>query len=126
MPDFPELLIGGVAPVVSTALEANHQLATKSGSISSLTVHNYAGSARLVLLIDSATTPANGAVTPIWAFPIAALATTPGTVDRNWIAGTLQFKNGLWVGLSTVLTTPFTLTLAGATDGFFSAVVQTS
>lgn len=126
MPTFPELLIGGVAPIVSATLEVSHQLATKSGSISSLTAHNYNASARMVLLIDSATAPTAGAVTPIWAFPIAALATTPGTVDEKWNSGTLQFKNGLWVGLSTVLTTPFTLTLAGANDGFFSAVIQTS
>lgn len=119
-----DLLYTGVKPVVSTALEGSHRLAVGSGSIYTLTTHNYNATARTILLFDSATLPANGGVTPIWAFPIAALSTTPGTVTVSWSDIPLGFVNGLWVCLSTVLTTPFTLTLAGV-DGFFSAQVQT-
>lgn len=128
MPTFPELMIGGIAPVYSTALEAAHQLATKSGSIETLTVLNTNATARFVLLLDQLTSPAGQttlAVTPIWAFPVNGLSTTPGTLSVDWTVGTMQFKNGLWVVLSTVLTTPFSLTTAGA-DGYFSALVQTS
>ncbi len=49
--------------VKSTAFEASHVLKASAGSLGSLTVYNSNSSAQFILIMDSATVPANGAVT---------------------------------------------------------------
>lgn len=127
MPGYGDLFVGGIKPIVSAALEVSHRLAVGTGSLTWMTVHNYNATARTVLLLDTAsvTQPANGAVTPIWAYPIAgSTATGPGAFGVDFTNPPIQFVNGLWVIMTTSLTTPFTLTAAGASDGYFSAGVN--
>jgi hypothetical protein len=126
-----DLFIGGHTPVVSTALEPSHRLlATGPGALYDLTVLNFNASARLVLVIDSnsltAPTTIDGVSNRlIWSFPVAGLSTTPGPLAAAWEIPPMRFLNGLWVALSTTLTTPFTIVAAG-NDGFFSALVGLS
>lgn len=124
MPGVGDLLVGGINPIPSTQLENSHQLAIGTGSLNWLVALNFAGSARLILLIDSLAAPVAGPVAPDWFEPIAALATTPGVLARTWTTAPLQFEAGLWVVMSTTLTTPFTYVVAGATDGAFSAGIN--
>lgn len=121
-----DLYVGGLTPVVSTALEVSHQLASVGGSITALTIHNYSGSPAMVMLLDQTAAPTNGSVTPIWAYPIAGTsANGPGALSPDWTFAPLGFVHGLYVVLSTVTTTPFTLTQTTAV-GFFSATVNTA
>lgn len=129
MPNIGDLAVGGIRPVVSPALQAALQLAIGSGVVYNLVVLNYAAAASQVLLLDQTASPAGysgTAVTPIWAFPIAAsTAAGPGTLGGGaFLTPPIAFRNGLWVMLSTVITSPFTATAAGATAGYFSALVQ--
>lgn len=131
MANIGDLYITGIKPVVSTALEANHRLsATGPGVLYYLNAQNYNLSGRLVLLIDSSSATAPTTATGLlWAgvLPAAQPAgNNPVTPkDMVWDVPPMQFINGLWVVLSTILTTPFTIAAATA-DGFFSAMLQTS
>lgn len=61
-----------VTQVVSTALEASHVLKAGAGQLVELSVFN-SGSAQFILLMNSTTVPANGAVTLLYPpIPIAA------------------------------------------------------
>lgn len=127
MPGIGDAIVGGIFPVVSAALEKVHQLAIGTGCVTSLTVHNYNATARTILLLDQTATPiafSTTAVTPIWAMPVAGLSTTPGFVDKDWTVAPLQFKNGLWIVLSTVLNNPFSCTTTGTADLFVSATIN--
>lgn len=127
MPSVGDIFVGGIAPVVSQKLEQDHQLATKTGSLTSLTVHNYNATARMILLLDQTADPTlyvAQAVLPIWFMPISGLSTTPGFVDKDWTVAPLQFKNGLWIVLSTVLTTPFSCTTTATNDLAMSGSVN--
>lgn len=129
MPNIGDLAVGGIRPIVSVALEAQHQMALGSGVLYNLTVLNYGAAANLVLLLDQTASPAGysgTAVTPIWAYPIAASAAGgPGllTVGGAFLTPPIAFRNGLWVMLSSGLTTPFSAT-SGTASGYFSALVQ--
>ena len=126
MASVGDLYIGGLDAFASPSLE-NFRQVKVAGPIClySLTAHNYNATARMILLIDSATQPVNGAVTPKWAWPIAAsTAAGPGVVSAEWAIPPLKFINGMWVCLSTVLTTPFTLTFPVTNDGYFETQSQ--
>ncbi len=130
MPSPGDLYVGGIKPVVSSALTSAFQLSAKGpGVLYDLTALNFNATARMVLLLDQVPSPANASgtsVSPIWFYPIAGLATTPGPVGLGYFVPPIQFVNGLWVILSTVLTTPYTATTSTTADGAFSALVQTS
>ncbi len=125
MASIGDLIIGGHTPIVSQTFEVSHQLAkTGPGQVYDLTAHNYNASVRMVLLLDQIAAPVNGAVTPIFAWPIAgSTAGGPGTFSLAYLVPPLRFLNGLWVILSTVMTTPFTLTTAGATDAYYVGLI---
>lgn len=119
MPGVGDALIGGIKPVVTTALTGAFNISAKGpGALTALTVMNFdTGGGRMVLLLDQVASPAAfsaTAVTPIWFwFLAAASSTVPTAVAADWTVAPLQFVNGLWVVLSTVLTTPFSCTTAG-------------
>ena len=102
-----------IAPVVSTALEASHVLKASAGTF-------YGGDAYAasvpgyVMLFDSATVPADGAVTPLKSWPIAASAGI--AVGYN---PPIACANGIVVVFST--TGPFTKTVSAT--AFFSMTV---
>ena len=127
MPNVGDLLIGGSLPIASIALEGAHQLATKTGSISLITVLNYNATPRHVLFLDQLASPAaysTQAVTPIWFYAVAGLASNlPGFFKIDFANAPIQFKNGLWVVMSSVNTTPFSCTTVAA-DMAMSALVN--
>ena len=62
-----------VTQVVSTALEASHVLKASAGQLVQLSVFNSKATAQFILLINSATLPADGAVTLLYPpIPIGA------------------------------------------------------
>lgn len=115
MPGYADLFVGGIKPGQSTALENSHRIAVGTGALTTLSVLNFDTTARLILLFDtaSATQPTNGAgATPVYFFPIAA-GTSNGPAQGlgfDWTIPPLQFTNGLWIVVSSTITTPFTLT----------------
>lgn len=130
MPNILDLQYG-TKPIVSAALENSHVLITPTTFgfggpfvISGLTVSNYdTATGYVILLLDSTTLPANGAVTPIYNFFIpVATATVPSVIAVTWISPA-KFTNGIVVAGSTSLTTPFTLTVATNSKLTFSAEV---
>ena len=132
MASVGDLLIGGLESSKTTALANAFQIkANGPVSLSTLTVHNYNASARMVLLLDlvlapSVTVPQAGAYFPVYAFPIAASTTAgPGAFTFQWAPFPLKFVSGCWVVLSTTLTSPFVLTYSGTSDGYIQGQAQT-
>lgn len=103
--------------VKSTALEASHVLKGSAGRLASLQVFNSSGSAQYILVMDSATVPANGAVTllcpPIY-IPAGTYIMIPWAIP-------LSAANGISVSNSS--TGSFTKTV-GASDCAYTAQVQ--
>ena len=131
---MPNILdrLNGLASVRSAALENSHILITPSTYgfggpfvLDNLTVFNFdTATAYMVLVFDSATLPADGTVTPVyWAFCPIATAAIPGFVGIDWTQVALKCTDGIVVAGSSVLTTPFTLTVATATKLAFAAQV---
>lgn len=88
--------------VKSTALEASHVLSASAAQLGRLDVFNSKGTAQFILIINSATLPADGAVTLLYPpIPIAAnqlltitfprpLAASTGIVVSNSSTGTFS------------------------------------
>jgi hypothetical protein len=102
-----------IAPVVSTALESGHVLKASAGSLFSLQFST-TSTIGWMLLFDSATVPADGAVTPKKAWAVDQSSSSTYQWDTP-----LSFANGISIAFST--TGPFTKT-ASAT-AFFSGEV---
>lgn len=110
----------GIAPVASAAVESSHILKSTPGNLYSMAVSfgTCASTPCWILLLDSATVPADGTVAPVKWFQVATANTT--TVV-SWLSGPpVKFANGIVAVCST--TGPFTKT-ATAQCGF-SAEVQ--
>lgn len=103
--------------VVSTALEASHVLKGSAGSLISITWFNSKASAQYLLVMNSATVPADGAVTLLLP-PILMAANSTGQID---------FKNGLvastGISISNSSTGSFTKTIGGADCAFTGQVI---
>lgn len=123
MPNFGDIQVGGLPNGQSTALETAHQIAIGPGQLWSLTALNFSTSnAGMILLLDQTASPtgySSTAVTPIYFAPIAVGSATngPGMLAPAGIPA-VYFTNGLWVLLSSVVTTPFTATAMGANGAF--------
>jgi hypothetical protein len=102
--------------VKSTALEASHVLKASAGKLASLQVFNSSASAQYILVMDSTTVPANGAVTLLCP-PIYIAA---GTYIMIPFPIPLSAANGISVSNSS--TGSFTKTI-GAADCAFTAQV---
>ena len=123
----------GLRTVGSTALENSHILATPTTlgfggpfDMPSFTAFNFdTATGYMILFFDTLTLPANGAVTPVyWAFVAAATATIPQFVAISWTEIALKFSTGIVVAGSSVLTTPFTLTVGTNSKLAFTAQVS--
>lgn len=93
----------GIAAVVSTALETGHIIKASAGNLYGLTVTS-TSAAGMVLIFNSTTVPAAGAVTPIDFFQLPAASTLIVGYDPP-----LYCSTGISVAFSTA-TTPFTKT----------------
>ncbi len=93
----------GIAPVVSTALETGHVIKASAGNLYGLNVSSTTV-AGWVLIFNSTTVPAAGAVTPVKAYPIPANSALAVGFDPP-----LKFATGISVAFS-IATTPFTKT----------------
>lgn len=108
--------IGNPIPSLqSSAAEGSHIFKNTSGYLNGFDATS-GGSAGYVMLIDSATVPADGAVTPKFCFALPATSTT----GASWISYPVFFANGIVAVFST--TGCFTKTISAT--AFFSAQVQ--
>jgi hypothetical protein len=107
----------GIPPTASSALESSHVLKASAGNLSSLSV-TIGTTSGYLMVFDAASAPADGAVTPKYAWPV----TSNGTNSALGISWTVpaQFLTGVTVVFSS--TGPLTKT-ASAT-AFFSGQVQ--
>jgi hypothetical protein len=103
--------------VVSTALEASHVLKASSGYLVSVSIFNSKGSAQFILIMNSATVPADGAVTLLFPpIPIPANTTV-------MIAFPVPLTASTGIAISNSSTGTFTKTI-GSADCAFVAQVQ--
>jgi hypothetical protein len=109
-------VVSSAATVKSTALEASHVLLAKGGQLVSLHVYNTSVSEQFILIMDSATVPANGAVTLLYPpirLPAASLLILPFPVP---------LKAGRGISVCNSSTGTFTKTI-GSADCMFVAQV---
>lgn len=105
-----------VTQVVSTALEASHVLKASAGQLVQLTIFNSAVSAQFVLVMNSTTVPANGAVTLLYPpIPIGA-----GQIVSIDFPAPLVASTGISVSNSS--TGSFTKTIGSADCVFYAQV----
>jgi len=104
-----------IVSVQSAAAEGSHILKASQGFLNGFSATSGA-SAGYVLIIDSATVPADGAVTPKFCYQIAA----NNTLSATWGTYPPVFSNGIVIVFST--TGCFTKTISAT--AFFSAQVQ--
>jgi hypothetical protein len=108
-----------VPPVVSGASETSHVFKAYPGALISAYAFNLSATAGMFLIFNSASVPADGAVTPVECIPIAA----NGTASVSYRSGPHKHLNtGISAALSTAATC-FTKT-TGLTTGFISGDVQ--
>lgn len=97
----------------STAAASNLVLKGSAGNLFNLTV-TIGATSGYAMLFDATSLPSNGAVTPVWCYPIASNGTNGGVAIE--FATPKPFGTGITAGFST--TGCFTLT-ASATGNFF-------
>lgn len=104
----------GIAPQNSTSAESCHTIKSGSGTLYNLTT-SIGATSGWVLVFDTASAPSDGAVTPLWWWPVSSNG-SQGGMSAAWAPGTgLSFSTGLVACFST--TGPFTKT-ASATAAF--------
>jgi len=115
-PAFAATPLGNPIPSVpSASVEGSHIFKTTSGVLTGFNVTSGA-SAGYVLIFDSATVPADGAVTPMFCYSLAAATTG----SSGWLQYPVPFTNGIVMVFST--TGCFTKTISNT--AFFSAQIQ--
>lgn len=104
-----------IAPSASAAAESCHVY--KAGAGTAFSLSGYLGAAAFILVFDSATAPADGAVTPkAWAY-----APAQGNWSMNYSGAPAAFANGITACASS--SGPLTKT-AVSTNNVFSGIVQ--
>lgn len=101
-------------PITSTpsaAAEGSHVFKTSAGALYSILVTS-GGSAGYVLLFNSTTAPADGAVTPNRCFVLAANST---------LTATMQYPMAFGTGITAVFSTTGCFTKTVSATAFFSA-----
>ena len=110
-------LSSGVAEVRSTAFEAGKVLKSSGGKLKQFSVFNSKASAQFILLMDSATVPADGPVTLLFPpIPVAA-----GQLLVLDLPTPLSAANGIAVSNSSTGT--FSKTIGGADCAFYAQVI---
>jgi hypothetical protein len=104
-----------IVSIQSSATEGSHVLKASAGLLNGFSA-TAGATAGYVLLIDSATVPADGAITPKFCYALPASSTTAA----SWIEYPAPFNNGIVIVFST--TGCFTKTVSNTS--FFSAQVQ--
>lgn len=105
-----------VTQVVSTALEASHVLKASAGQLVELSIFNGSVSAQFILVMNSTTVPANGAVTLLYPpIPIAAGALVVLDMPAPIVAST-------GISISNSSTGSFTKTIGSADCIFYAQV----
>lgn len=121
----------GISSVTSSALENSHVLITPTTygvggpfTLLQLTAINFdTGSGYMILVFDSATLPANGAVAPIFSFFVGVATSTVPSFLTYEFEYPLKATNGIVVAGSTTLTTPLSLAVGTASKLWFQAQV---
>lgn len=111
-----------LTPVVSAAAESAHILKTYPGHLVSVYATNLTATAGFLVVLNSATVPADGAITPLDCVPLPANTGT-GFAQLSYGPGSFKHYN---VGLTAVITsaaTCFTKT-TGVITGYISGQVQ--
>lgn len=109
----------GIVPVISASAENNHVLKAGPGNLYSVYASNATSTAGFLLVFNSTTVPADGAVTPQLCVNLPA----SGTVSINFGPSPPQvFSTGISAALSSA-TTCFTRT-SGTITGFISGSVK--
>lgn len=103
--------------VVSTALEASRVLKASSGYLSSVSIFNSKASAQFILIMNSATVPADGAVTLLYP-PIPIPAAT-----SVMVVFPIPLTASTGISICNSSTGTFTKTI-GASDCIFTAQIQ--
>jgi hypothetical protein len=104
-----------ITSVQSSAVESSHILKASSGLLNGFSATSGA-TAGYVLLIDSASVPADGAVTPKFCYSLPATQTT----GASWISYPAPFSSGIVI----VFSTSGCFTKAASATAFFSAQIQ--
>jgi hypothetical protein len=105
-------------PIVSSqssAVEGSHVFKSSAGLLNGFDATS-GGTAGYLLILDSATVPADGPVAPRFCFALPATQTT----GASWLSYPVNFNNGIVVVFSS--TGCFTKTISST--AFFSAQVQ--
>lgn len=103
-------------PVVSAAAEGSHILKAAPGCLISLYAYN-SGAAAFLMVFNSTTIPADGAVTPIECVPVAA-------ASYQYINFAPQPPEFYSVGISAAISTTGCFTKTVGSGAFFHAIVQ--
>lgn len=103
-------------PVVSASAEGSHVLKASSGCLLAAYVYN-SGAAAFLMIFNSATVPADGAVTPIQCIPVAA-------ASYQYINFAPQPPEWYSTGISAAISTTGCFTKTVGSGAFFHALVQ--
>jgi hypothetical protein len=102
-------------PVNSAALEASHVFKASAGTLFGLSV-TATSTAGYVLVFNSATAPANGAVTPVACYYIPS---APGTIGIAFTPFPLKMSTGI----TAVFSTTGCFTSTGSATAFFTGEI---
>ena len=106
----------GATPVVSAAVEGSHVLKASPGCLLATYVYN-SGAAAFLMIFNSKTVPADGAVTPIECLPVAAASyqfINFAPLPPEWYS----------TGISAAISTTGCFTKTVGSGAFFHALVQ--
>jgi hypothetical protein len=96
----------------SAAVESGHICKATAGNIYWVDVYSSSASPAFLMVFDSATVPADGAVTPLYCFPVTAT----GAVDRNFTPGPWPHTT---TGISVALSSTGCFTKTAITNAMF-------
>lgn len=103
-------------PIVSAAAEGSHVLKASPGCLISAYVYN-SGAAAFLMIFNSTTVPADGAVTPIQCVPVAS-------ASYQFINFAPQPPEYYSTGISAAISTTGCFTKTVGSGAFFHALVQ--
>ncbi len=121
----------GIKSVTSSALENSHVLITPTSAgfggpftLLQLTAINFdTATGYMILVFDSTTLPANGAITPIFSFFVGVATSTVPSFLTYEFECPLKAFSGIVVAGSTTLTTPLSLAVGTNSKIWFQAQV---